>query len=116
MGVPCEPLTARQELIGELEGYGYDRVAPADWRETIGDDELMATVQKWRDDIGSPPDLLEMIAIVTEAVEAGDVYAAAHPDCETLPGVEGDRWTAAWVAMRDLSARIRRASEACDVR
>lgn len=49
MGAPCEPLTARQELIGELEGYGYDRVAPADWRETMSDADLAAAVSEQRE-------------------------------------------------------------------
>ncbi len=49
MGAPCEPLTARQELISELEGLGYDRVAPADWRDVMSDAELAAAAAEQRE-------------------------------------------------------------------
>jgi len=49
MGTPCEPLTARQELVAELEGYGYDHVAPAGWREEMSDAELAGAAVEQRE-------------------------------------------------------------------
>ena len=51
MGSPCEPLTPRQELISELENYGFDigHEAPADWRDTMSDGELLAAIASLTD-------------------------------------------------------------------
>jgi len=49
MGTPCEPLSPRQELVSELEGYGYDQTAPADWRDVMSDAELAAAAAEQRE-------------------------------------------------------------------
>ena len=42
-GVPQNP---RQELISELEGFGYDLVrgVPSDWRESLADGEMRTII------------------------------------------------------------------------
>ncbi|WP_217577355.1 hypothetical protein [Mesorhizobium sp. GbtcB19] len=48
MGSPCEPLTPRQELISELESYGFDvdHGAPENWRDVMSDDDMRITINR----------------------------------------------------------------------
>ncbi|MER8786850.1 hypothetical protein NKH71_03115 [Mesorhizobium sp. M0983] len=46
MGMPCEPLSPREELISECEGLGLDAHAPKDWRDTFSDAELQAAIAR----------------------------------------------------------------------
>jgi hypothetical protein len=130
MGSPCEPLTARQELIAELEALGYDampgvRADWPDWRERLSDDEIRTTIRniaeiahretasgeaEATDIIGEGeqvdfPDVSEMVDAMRCAVACADAWSAANPPHEGA-GPEWAAWDLAFASLRALVARI----------
>ncbi|MER9278751.1 hypothetical protein [Mesorhizobium sp. M0522] len=103
MSSPCDPLTPRQELISELEGYGFDFAAAADW--PMSDADLSLTAAAWRDDSGFP-ETAEIVATMREVVDAAEAYTDADtPENE-------QRCHAALDRQKDLLSRITKAQEA----
>lgn len=134
----CEPLTARQELIAELEGLGYDTMPGVakdwpDWRTRLTDAELRGIIDTLhaqfadRDlaehvaaeapaeaDDAEFPDVGEMIAVIREVVAASDAVEGRRPSRRRnkLATEEWLRFARAMSAARDLLATADRATAA----
>lgn len=136
MGSPCEPLTARQELIAELEALGYDAMPGvrgdcADWRERLSDDQMRAVIRNIGEaghretargeaeatDLAGEgeqvdfPDVSEMVDAMRRAVACADAWSAANPPHDGA-GPEWEAWDLAFAGLRALMARID-AAEVC---
>ena len=118
MGSPCEPLTARQEWIAELEGLGYDLMpgVPSSWRASKTDQQLRDALKVLNsgegDDKACAPDISDLVEAIREAVDAAVEFDAAHPDLEFPDSKVGKRWQAAFDRLRDLLSDCDKAMEA----
>ena len=117
MGSPCEPLTARQELIATLEELGYDGagidgVKPADWRASMTDAEMRAAISA-AEAVLECPDISELVEAIRETVKAAEAYNAAYPsELRHRSSHEGQRYCAAFARLTDLLSDCDKAMEA----
>lgn len=132
------PRNAREELIAELEGLGYDTMPGvredwADWRERLSDDDMRTIIRNITDaanredalaraeaevaslvdeDGGEAdfPDVSEMVEAMRDTVSTADAWLAANPAIVEDATPEWEAWNRSFTALRDLVARIDAAS------